>query len=344
MPNARDRLPPGSGTPGNCPNCGSPDLARWGRTHNGHARWRCGGCRRTCSTTTGTLTAGIHTPDKFRHIIADMAGDQPSSCRCLAARLDLDKTTIWRWRQKIIGMLVRPKAPELDHHGPAETLRVRESRKGSREWLRHRLQPRTVPAPDRPRWVDVDRLGLPLPHPLATYQGTVRLGIGHDLNCRVKVIPALRGSSPAPLLDHSTGEGRRNSGPLPGSTAAPSPQPRHDPTPTRQPADPPLGADLARFIHPFRGPAARYLAGYAAWFAAWLDQSMPALLATAAPSPGRRHQHGLRTCTGQIGRGNQPPTNKPQTPQNPHPHTPSVHPPLTPAIASSTSAIPTARP
>ncbi len=322
MPNARDHLPPGSGTPGNCPYCSGPDLARWGRAHNGHARWRCGGCRRTSSTTTGTFAAGIHAPDKLLHVIADMAGDRPSSCRRLAARLGLDKTTVWRWRQKIIGTLVRPKAPEPDDNGPAEALRIRESRKGSREWLRHRLQPRTVPAPDRPRWVDVDRRALPLPHPFATYRGTVYIRVGHDLSCRVTVIPALRGSPPAPLPDQPTNAGRPDSGPLPWSAATP-PQPPHDP---------PQGADLARFIRPFRGPAARYLAGYAAWFAAWLDRSMPALLATLAPLPDHRHQHGLQTCADLIERGR----------RNPHP--PPHHPPLTPALASSSAAIPTAPP
>ncbi len=316
MPNAGDRPPPDSATPGQCPHCGGPDLTRWGRARNTHARWRCGDCRRTCSTTTGKLTAGIHAPDKLQHLIADMAGDRPSSCRRLAARLGLDKTTVWRWRQKIIGALVRPKAPEPDHQRPVDTLRIRESRKGSREWLRHHLQPRTAPAPDRPRWVDVDRHGLPLPHPLATYQGTVRLGLGHDLSCRVELIPALRGTPPARLLDHPTDADRPESRSYPGPAA----------TASQRPHDPPTGADLARFIRPFRGPAARYLDGYAAWFAAWLDRSMPALLAPLAPPPVRPHQHSLQTCADRIGRGRR------------SPHPPSHRPPLTPAVASSSAA------
>lgn len=73
---------------------------------------------------------------------------------------------------------------------PFATKRLRESRKGSRQWVLHRHDPVTYPAPERPRWIDVDRHGEPLPRPLWTFQNIVFLELDQAGRCRTEVVAA----------------------------------------------------------------------------------------------------------------------------------------------------------
>lgn len=82
----------------------------------------------------------------------DMIGaPQPMSCRRAAEVLGASRDSIWRWRMAIIGV----RTPEADNSlagiVDADDAHQRESRKGSREWVRHRRDPASHPAPPRLR-------------------------------------------------------------------------------------------------------------------------------------------------------------------------------------------------
>jgi hypothetical protein len=232
--------------------------------------------------------ARIRLPDAFQRVRDDMLHSRrPGTCRALAASLAIDKTTVWRWRRRIMGTL--HAAPLLQTPGsrtrsngagasPAAGKRLRESRQGSRLWVNHRNDPLAAPVPHRPRWVDVDRGGEPLPRPLWTFQHIVALGIDPDGRCHATVLPAgppaddgLRwraaggdslatSRSTRPGLAAAAGLPRSRIG-LPGAPADHADEP---------PAER-LVAAFEQFLGPFRGPGAAHLDGYAAWFATRLD-------------------------------------------------------------------------
>ena len=79
-----------------CVHCVGSALVRWGSTRTGLQRLRCKVCGRTFSAATGTEVARVRLPGKLQQVLADMFAPVPSSCRGLAARLGVDKMTIWR--------------------------------------------------------------------------------------------------------------------------------------------------------------------------------------------------------------------------------------------------------
>ena len=81
-----------------CIHCDASALVRWGSTRTGLQRLRCKACGRTFSAATGTVVARVRLPEKLQQVLADMLAPVPSSCRKLAARLGVDKMTVWRWR------------------------------------------------------------------------------------------------------------------------------------------------------------------------------------------------------------------------------------------------------
>ncbi len=153
-----------------CPRCGGHAICRWGSDRRGHPRWCCRDCARTFCGSTGTVLAGLRATDSFGRVLMDMLDDVPSSCRKLAAELRVDKTTVWEWRRKIVQGLLSDRRTAAAFGFEISQRPIRESRKGSREWVRHSRDPARFAAPDRPRWIDVDRRLLSLPLPLAAYQ------------------------------------------------------------------------------------------------------------------------------------------------------------------------------
>lgn len=229
-----------------CARCAGSRFGRWGTTRRGLQRWRCRDCGRTCTAATGTALAHVHSLDKLRLVAADMLAPAPRSCRALAAALDLDRMTVWRWRRLIAAAWADLAAAGLAVAAGSGTVILRESRKASREWVRHRRDPARHPAPDRLRWIDYRQQRLPLPEPLSRYRVSVTLGSGADDNA------ATLGSAvtipPRASAGTRRDERARDTGPAAPATL--------------------LADAFKRFLAPFTGPATRHLSTYLAWFAA----------------------------------------------------------------------------
>ena len=148
------------GPASSCPRCGDDARIRWGRTRTGAQRWNCSGCGATWSGRSGTPLARVHRPDLVVALARDMSeAPQPMSCRRAAEVLGASRHSIWRWRMAIIGALGPEPDQCLAGIVEADEAHQRESRKGSREWARHRRDPANNPAPPRRRWQDYRRRG-----------------------------------------------------------------------------------------------------------------------------------------------------------------------------------------
>jgi transposase-like protein len=268
-----------------CPHCGCGRLGRWGRTARGVQRWHCRDCGRKHQATDGTPLAGLHAPEKFHAMVIDMLGERPSSCRRLATQLATDKSTIWAWRQKACRGFGRKTGQTLPAPARTSLVMVRESRKASREWVNHARAPQCFPAPDRLRWIDYRRLGLPPPDRLPRYRIPVQIEVDDTGPPRARVLAG-------PLRPEATWATRA----LPAVHSEPAAGSRrgHDPAgasrvAVRRPVATAgsAGASLAAsadaacrrfrdFLRPFRGPATRHLPAYVAWFAARHAVSRPA--------------------------------------------------------------------
>jgi hypothetical protein len=84
---------------------------------------------------------------------------QPMSCRRAAGVLGVSRHSIWRWRMAIISALMPEPDGTLAGIVEADEAHQRESRKGSREWVRYRRDPATHPGPPRLRWRTYRRRG-----------------------------------------------------------------------------------------------------------------------------------------------------------------------------------------
>lgn len=154
-----------------CPHCGSGDRQKWGRTRTKIQRYRCGGCEKTYSGRTGSQIGHIHRPDLFMAALHDMLGDTaPRSVRKLTEHLGLNKSTIWRWRMLLFSIIGDCSEVHFSGIVEADETYQRESRKGSREWVRHFSDPTGAPAPPRPRWEDFTTKGLKMMRGLSRWQ------------------------------------------------------------------------------------------------------------------------------------------------------------------------------
>ena len=184
-----------------CLHCGAGGLLRWGETRTGLRRFRCKTCRRTFSSATGTAAARLRLPEKFHLAVEDMLGPAPSSCRVLAERLGVDKMTVWRWRMRVLAALEGVGATAIGGVVEADEKLFRESRKGSREWVRHLRNPATVPAPDRLRWSDWRRCKDRYPGATWAWQVPVLTLTDRATARRADMMPDRRGESVIAVLD-----------------------------------------------------------------------------------------------------------------------------------------------
>ncbi len=144
-----------------CPFCGDERRQKWGRTRTKVQRYRCSGCQKTYSGRTGNAIGRIHRPDLFMVALRDMLGTSaPQSVRKLARHLGLNKYTVWRWRMLVFSIIENGGTTSFSGIIEADETYQRESRKGSREWVRHFASPRKVVKPPRPRWEDYTTQGL----------------------------------------------------------------------------------------------------------------------------------------------------------------------------------------
>jgi transposase-like protein len=264
-----------------CPYCGHDRTTRWGSTRTGVQRMRCASCRRTFSSTTGTAVARIHSLARFNQVVTDMFAGHPRSCRRLGGALGLDKMTIWRWRQKIILALSGSGASDLGGVVEADEKFFRESRKGSREWVRRQSDPINYPKPDRMRWVDYKLTRTKLPAGISKYQIPVLTMADRAGARRADVLPD---HSAAPLIAVLERCLRRD------AVLCSDRDPAYDFF-ARQNGVPHYRIDakkgpfvikrafhvqtinslhdrFERFMEPFRGPATKNLTGYTSWFIA----------------------------------------------------------------------------
>jgi len=148
------------GPAASCPHCGGNKRIRWGRTRTGAQRWCCSGCGATWSSRSGTSLARVHRPDLMVALARDMIeAPQPMSCRRGAKVLGASRHSIWRWRMAVISALGPERDGTLAGIVEADEAHQRESRKGSREWVRYRDDPANHPAPPRLRWRAYRRRG-----------------------------------------------------------------------------------------------------------------------------------------------------------------------------------------
>jgi hypothetical protein len=103
--------------------------------------------------------------------LKDMLGTSaPQSVRKLAQQLGLNKYTVWRWRMLVFSIIGSGSATSFSGIVEADETYQRESRKGSREWVRHFADPQNVARPPRPRWEDVTTRGLKMMRGLSKWQ------------------------------------------------------------------------------------------------------------------------------------------------------------------------------
>ncbi len=155
-----------------CPFYGDPRRQKWGRTRTRVQRYRCCGCQKTYAGRTGSAIGRIHRPDLFMESLRDMLGSPaPQSVRKLAKQLNLNKYTIWRWRMLVFSIIWNSSiAASFSGIIEADETYQRESRKGSREWVRHFANPQDIPQPPRPRWEDFTTQGLKMMRGLSRWQ------------------------------------------------------------------------------------------------------------------------------------------------------------------------------
>jgi transposase-like protein len=138
-----------------CPGCRSKKRVSWGSSRAGARRWRCKDCGKTWTGRTATPVARLHKPGLFIEVLRNMLdpGEEPLACRKLGQRLGLSKDTVWRWRILIFKHFKALSPVEMSGIIETDETFQRESRKGSREWVRHERDP-SMPKPPRKRWYE----------------------------------------------------------------------------------------------------------------------------------------------------------------------------------------------
>lgn len=272
-----------------CPHCGNDRRQKWGRTRTKVQRYRCLGCQKTfCGRTTSRI-GHIHRPDLFLEVIRDMLGTRaPSSIRQLANRLRLDKHTIWRWRMIIMQELRGSSDVHFSGIVEVDETYQKESRKGSREWVRHKRDPLNYPKPPRLRWYEYAKLGVKMQRGLSRWQlpiltvvdrGGAKMAQRIPDRANATIHKALNSVVPADAvlcsdalraygrfaqakgLEHFVVGGAKGKA---KATASHHIQNINS-----------LHSRYEDFIRQFKGPASKYLSGYVDWFSARLSNRDP---------------------------------------------------------------------
>lgn len=272
-----------------CPHCGHERRVRWGRTRTNIQRYRCGGCARTFTGRTGSLAQHLHRPDLFLEVVKDMLDPRvPSSIRQLSRRLKRNKYTIWRWRMIILDALSGASSDTFAGIVEADETYQRESRKGSREWVRYLRDKGKYPKPPRRRWYEYGKKGIPMLRGLSRWQLPILTVADRSGAQRFQRIPGRsKGEVYTALLplvakdavlcsDGHDGYSAlaESQGIEPFVIKAKPGQKMASPTHHIQNINN-LHSRYKSFIKPFRGPASKYLEGYLDWFVARVSKVQP---------------------------------------------------------------------
>jgi len=268
-----------------CPRCGGHHRISWGTTRSGARRLRCKDCELTWTGRTGTPLAGIRRPDLFIELLRNMfEGESPWSCRKAATKLGISRDTAWRWRIAVIGLLSPEKPGALAGIVEADEARQRESRKGSREWSRHRADPLAVAKPPREPWVFYTKRNATIKAPPGGWQAwnknllAITDRAGHrafeaidnvgEKAVSTALLPTMAPDAVLCTDGHATYKGIAKATGIThfalnaGRRCRRTPKTHHINTVNS------LIGRYRAFVKPFCGPASRYLLAYGRWHAA----------------------------------------------------------------------------
>jgi hypothetical protein len=193
--------------------------------------------------------------------------------------------TIWRWRHRICEALTDTKFCSLAGIVEADEMFQRESRKGSREWLRHAQHPQAFPMPPRHQWYLYPARGLKMSRGLSKWQKPILTLADRSGGRLATLLPQRTYKFIAPVLDASVmphtalcsdkasayrtyAANRKMAhyelGNAPGKRVIGGAF--HIQTVNN------LHSRWREWMKTFRGPATRYLSGYIAWFMAQLSE------------------------------------------------------------------------
>jgi transposase-like protein len=274
---------------GRCPHCRHDKREKWGRTRTNIQRYRCRGCRRTFTGRTGSSIQNLHRLDLFLEVVKDMLDDRaPSSIRQLSRRLGRNKYTIWRWRMIILKAVSGASSDQFSGIVEADETYQRESRKGSREWVRYLRNKGKYPKPPRRRWYEYGKKGIPMLRGLSRWQLPILTVADRSGAQRFQRIPGRsKGAVYTALLPLVAKDSVLCSDGHPGySELAESHGIEHfviKTKPGHKTASAThhiqninnLHSRYKSFIKPFRGPASKYLEGYLEWFVARISKMRP---------------------------------------------------------------------
>ena len=213
-----------------------------------------------------------------------LEASQPWSCRQAAKVLGVSRHTIHRWRHLIIGAL--PAEPDRRLAGiiEADEASQRESRKGSREWVRHERDPGSHPRPPRQRWSYYERrrrFRVKPPGGWKRWQRPLLAATDRSAHRLVEAIPdastpaiaaaLLPAMAPDAILctdGHPSYERLAKDQGIAHRALVSGERSKHTPRAYHINTVNGLIGRFRDFMRPFRGPSTRYLGAYGRWFAA----------------------------------------------------------------------------
>ena len=112
-----------------CPHCGALRVVKNGSAH-GLQRFKCCGCGKTFNALTGTPLAGLHLRGKWLGQATAM--HEGLSLNQVAARLNIARSTAFRWRHRFLALPKTVQAQALVGIAEADEAYFRKSAKGQR--------------------------------------------------------------------------------------------------------------------------------------------------------------------------------------------------------------------
>jgi transposase-like protein len=118
---------------GNCPHCASSVFTRRGTTDAGEQRYHCKDCSKSFTGLTGTPVGRLHHKDRLLDYAACMKDGL--SIREAAAKLELTRTLVFRWRHRLMPRISKHQPQALPGVAEVDETFFRKSFKGQRKDL-----------------------------------------------------------------------------------------------------------------------------------------------------------------------------------------------------------------